>query len=58
MEDEVRRGSVGVVHKDLTFIPALAADATTLAVEFPSAIDGQGRTASLDLRPEPDSTSR
>lgn len=50
--------SVGVVHKDLTFIPALAADATTLAVEFPSAIDGQGRTASLDLRPEPDSTSR
>ena len=54
----MRRGSVGVVHKDLTFIPALAADATTLAVEFPSAIDGQGRTASLDLRPEPDSTSR
>jgi hypothetical protein len=50
--------SVGVVHKDLTFIPGLAADATTLIVELPSAIDGQGRTATLDLRPEPAATSR
>lgn len=51
-------GSVGLVHKDLSFIPGLAADATTLTVEFPSAIDGQGRTATLDLRSEPTSDSR
>jgi hypothetical protein len=43
--------SVGVVRKDLTFIPGLAADATTLTVTFPSALDGQGRTATFDLRP-------
>jgi hypothetical protein len=50
--------TVGLVHKDLSFIPGLAADATTLTVELPSAIDGQGRTATLDLRPEPAATSR
>lgn len=49
--------SVGMVHKDLTFIPGLAADATTLTIDFPSAIDGQGRTATVDLHPEPASTS-
>ena len=49
-------GSVGVVHKDLSF--TRAADATKLTVELPSAIDGQGRTATLDLRAEPTSNSR
>jgi hypothetical protein len=50
-------GSVGLVHKDLTFTPCLAADATILTIEFPSAIDGQGRTATVDRHPEPASTS-
>jgi hypothetical protein len=50
--------SVALVHKDLSFIPGLAGDATTLTVEFPSAIDGRGRTVTLGLRPEPTSGRR
>lgn len=49
---------LGLVRKDLTFTPALAPDATTLTLAFPSAIDGHAYRATIDLHPEAIGSSR
>lgn len=44
-------GSLGLVHKDLSFIPALTPDAATLAITIPASIDGRAWQATVDLTP-------
>ena len=43
---------LGLARKDLSFIPALAPDATTLTIDFPTSIDGRALHAALDLTPQ------
>jgi hypothetical protein len=48
---------LGLARKDLTFTPALAADASTLTLTFPAAIDGHAHHTTFDLRPAPTTAS-
>jgi hypothetical protein len=44
---------IGLAHTDLTFIPALAPDATALTVEFPPSFDGRVHHATVELTRSP-----
>lgn len=44
---------LGLANKNLTFIPTLAPDATTLTVTFPPSFDGQQTQATIDIGPAP-----
>jgi hypothetical protein len=43
---------LGLAHIDLTFIPTLAPDATSLTVVFPPSFDGRAVRATLALGPQ------
>jgi hypothetical protein len=48
----VGSGGHGLVTRYLSFIPALAPDATTLTVDFPPSFDGTNPRATFTLTPE------